>query len=381
MFKKEKGLIKELSNYIVENLGPVYPELEKNVSQIHQILDYEEEVYSTIRSAAKKAWHKLDIDKQPYNLDNIDITPSFVKAFKELHAAKPSEIDGELAHRLYDTHGFDSEAIEQLAQILNIRYDPKTFEKKMEEIRLKSKKSGPHHSLTVDLKGLQPTDDSAKYAYDQRNGKYHFPDSESKLLQIVDSKGNFVKEVSKGASCSLILERTNLYTEAGGQECDEGVIKCGDAFFHVDSLVKINDVIMHKGHLRSGALKVGDSCKVFVHESRRLSNMRNHTSAHLLNAAVKKVKNACCQKSSKVTDRFVNLDVSVFGPKLNLEDIGHIEEVVNKAIKENLNVRVNVTDSQGLYSLDQVTLIPGEVYPESDIRVIEIDNEKDFVSR
>lgn len=34
VFDKPKGLVKELSNYVVENLGPAYPELEKNINQV-----------------------------------------------------------------------------------------------------------------------------------------------------------------------------------------------------------------------------------------------------------------------------------------------------------------------------------------------------------
>lgn len=34
VFGKDRGLIKELSNYVVENLGDVYPELERNISQV-----------------------------------------------------------------------------------------------------------------------------------------------------------------------------------------------------------------------------------------------------------------------------------------------------------------------------------------------------------
>lgn len=34
VFGKERGLIKELSNYVVENLGDVYPELERNIRQV-----------------------------------------------------------------------------------------------------------------------------------------------------------------------------------------------------------------------------------------------------------------------------------------------------------------------------------------------------------
>lgn len=37
VFNKQKGLVKELSNYVVENLGPTYPELEKNIGQVSDI--------------------------------------------------------------------------------------------------------------------------------------------------------------------------------------------------------------------------------------------------------------------------------------------------------------------------------------------------------
>jgi alanyl-tRNA synthetase len=34
VFKKETGLLKELTNYVIEHLGPVYTELERNVKQV-----------------------------------------------------------------------------------------------------------------------------------------------------------------------------------------------------------------------------------------------------------------------------------------------------------------------------------------------------------
>lgn len=33
-FKTDKGLLKELTNYVVENLGAVYPEMETNIKQV-----------------------------------------------------------------------------------------------------------------------------------------------------------------------------------------------------------------------------------------------------------------------------------------------------------------------------------------------------------
>ncbi|CAG9766243.1 unnamed protein product [Ceutorhynchus assimilis] len=381
VFGKEKGLVKELSNYVVENLGDTYPEMEKNAYQVHQILDYEEEIYNSIRLAAKKDWQKLaSSEKNLPNIDHLDITPSFIKAFRELNALKPLEIDGDLAHRLYDTHGFDSEGIEQLAQVLNIKFSPSTFTEKMEEIKLKSK-SGRQISMNPivnDLaNNLEKTDDFEKYAY---NTNYEFSEIEAKVLQIIE-KDNLVNKIKNGTSCSLLLDKTNLYCEAGGQEADRGKIKFQNSVFNIELVKNINGLIFHKGFFKGDSLEVGSTGTVSIDRDFRLGNMRNHTSAHLLNAAIKQIKTATCQKSSKVTHQYVNLDVSVFGPKLNFEDIVKVEEIISKVINDKLEVRVSTTDSQGLYSFDQITLIPGEVYPENEIRVIEIADGSEFVSR
>lgn len=337
-----------------------------------------------IRASAKKEWDKLAANNKNLPIiDHIDITPSFIKAFKELYSAKPAEIDGEWAHKLYDTHGFDGEAIEQLAQVLNIKFNPETYVNKMEEIKLKSKSNRQIFvdKLTTAMaeNDLKKTDDTAKYSYNKTGTKYIFPEVQSQVLQIID-KDQFIFEAKDETSCSLILDKTNLYCEAGGQESDRGTIKFQDAIFSIDSITKINDIIIHRGHLSGNSLKIGSQGAVSIDHNFRLSNMRNHTCAHLLNAAIKQIKTATCQKSSKVTHLYVNLDVSVFGPKLNLDDIVKIENIISNVIKHKTEVRVNQTDSQGLYCYEQVTLIPGEVYPDNEIRVIEIED-GNFVSR
>ncbi|XP_050315762.1 alanine--tRNA ligase, mitochondrial isoform X2 [Anthonomus grandis grandis] len=370
VFGNERGLIKELTNYVVENLGDVYPEMERNISLVHQILDYEEEVYRAIHNEAKKEWTKFALNHPNLpNIDSIDITPSFIKAFKELHLNKVEEIDENLAYKLYDTHGFDAEGIQTLAQLLNIKFNEETFTKKMDQIKLKSKSN--REILVADQPiGLPPTDDSDKYCYSKTSGQYNFPETHCQVIQIL-------------ADGALVLDKTNLYSESGGQQSDTGTIKFENgATFFVHQLENVRNTIIHKGNLSSGTVKPGLKGSITINQQRRLGAMRNHTCAHLLNAAIKKIKSATCQKSSKVTDKFVNLDVSVFGPKLNVEDVVKVEEIVNGVIADKAEVRVSTTDSQGLYSLDNVTLIPGEVYPDREIRLVEVEGcGTSFVSR
>lgn len=347
------------------------------------MINYEEEVYSAIRKQAKKDWNKFSVGKTLPNIDSLDITPSFIKAFKELYVLKPDEIDADWAYRLYDTHGFDSEAIEQLAEVLKIKFNPETYEKKMNEIKAKSRSNRQvviREHLVESLIDLGKTEDSTKYTYSKVEGEYTFPDTSCRVLRIVD-KDQFASEVKSDKTCGLILDRTNLYSEAGGQESDKGKIVFESGTFHVESLSNINGLIVHRGFLKGSTIQVGSEGIVTVNSDYRLNNMKNHTSAHLLNAAIKRIKSVSCQKSSRVTHEYVNLDVSVFGEKLDVDDIVKVEEDINRVIKDGVEVRISTTDSQGLYSYDQVTLIPGETYPDNEIRIVEIDDGNGFISR
>lgn len=347
------------------------------------MINYEEDVYRTIRKQAKKDWNKFSVGKTLPNIDNLDITPSFIKAFKELYVLKPDEIDADWAYRLYDTHGFDSEAIEQLAQVLKIKFNPETYEKKMNEIKAKSR-SNRHQivreHLLENLLDLSKTEDLTKYTYSKVQGQYTFPETPCRVLRIVD-KDEFVDVVKNDKTCGLILDRTNLYSDAGGQESDKGKIVFESGTFHVESLYNINGLIVHRGFLKGANIQVGSEGIVTVNSDHRLHNMRNHTSAHLLNAAIKRIKSVSCQKSSRVTHEYVNLDVSVFGDKLDVDDIVKVEEDINGVIQSGVEVRISTTDSQGLYSYDQITLIPGETYPDNEIRIVEIEDGNGFISR
>lgn len=108
--------------------------------------------------------------------------------------------------------------------------------------------------------------------------------------------------------------------------------------------------------------------------------MQNHTGVHLLNAVLKKLKSATCQKSSKVTDKYLNFDVAIFGDKLSDKDVIQIENNILDVIRKGEPVRISEINSQELLRYDVVTLIPGEIYPETGIRIVEVQN-SGFVSR
>lgn len=185
--------------------------------------------------------------------------------------------------------------------------------------------------------------------------------------------------------CSLILDRTNLYCQAGGQSTDKGEIKFSDnSFFEIIDTEMISGRILHSGYFKScdnKKLQANVKGVLSVNSKRRLNSMRNHTSTHLLNAKLKQIKGATCQKSSKVTETHLTFDVAIFNRKLTVEETEQLETQILELIRKARPVVVSKINSQKLLDFDFITTIPGEVYPNDEIRIIEIEDDGFFVSR
>lgn len=140
------------------------------------------------------------------------------------------------------------------------------------------------------------------------------------------------------------------------------------------SVENVNGYILHKGFYKSekGPLKVQSSGRLKVDEEFRLNCMRNHTATHILNACLKKVKGVTCQKSSKVTEKNLCFDVALFGDKLKPHEIMVIEDEIRRIIEIDKPVEINEVDSGKLLNFDEITLIPGETYPDTGIRIVEV---------
>lgn len=156
---------------------------------------------------------------------------------------------------------------------------------------------------------------------------------DAKVCALVNADGELVDALGAGEEGAVVLDRTVFYAQSGGQVGDRGVITCNDNSFEVADTSKNDDSIyFHKGVVTSGVISVGDSVKASLDADFRKSVMRNHTAAHLLQAALRKVLgNHVEQAGQLVNDKEVRFDFTHFNA-LTADEISQVEAIVNDFI-------------------------------------------------
>lgn len=156
---------------------------------------------------------------------------------------------------------------------------------------------------------------------------------DAKVCALVNADGELVDALGAGEEGAVVLDRTVFYAQSGGQVGDRGVITCNDNSFAVADTSKNDDSIyFHKGVVTSGVISVGDSVKASLDADFRKSVMRNHTAAHLLQAALRKVLgNHVEQAGQLVNDNEVRFDFTHFNA-LTADEISQVEAIVNDFI-------------------------------------------------
>lgn len=122
-------------------------------------------------------------------------------------------------------------------------------------------------------------------------------------------------------------------------------------------------------------MQVGDECLISIDENHRLGAMRHHTTAHLLNAALKKLLPVIGQRGSDVLSDELKFECSTFGRKLSLQDVKKIEELINKTIEADIPIKTKTVNILQMLNEEDLTVIPGEVYPDTGIRIVELKSD------
>lgn len=236
---------------------------------------------------------------------------------------------GEDAFKLNDTYGFPLDLTKDILEEKGITVDEDKFN------ALLAAQKATARAARKDAGADAWKGNSVKIDADKTEfvGYTDF-DCDAKILAIVNADGELVDMLGAGESGTVVLDKTPFYAQSGGQVGDSGVIKNGEnnAFIVADTAKNADSVYLHKGEVSRGIISVCDSVFASINAARRKSIMRNHTAAHLLQAALRQVLGTHVEQAGQlVNETEVRFDFTHFNP-MTTQEIAKVEMLVNKFI-------------------------------------------------
>ncbi|MBQ7838296.1 MAG: alanine--tRNA ligase [Clostridia bacterium] len=153
-------------------------------------------------------------------------------------------------------------------------------------------------------------------------------------VKAIIADGERADVATAESNIALVLDKTAFYGESGGQVGDTGVIKTANAVFEVTATNKTPDgIVLHIGKIVDGdSISVGDEAVATICAASREATMRNHTAAHLLQAALRETLGSHVEQAGQlVNENAMRFDFTHFSA-LTSDELAEVENKVNNII-------------------------------------------------
>ncbi|HET8907556.1 MAG TPA: alanine--tRNA ligase [Ktedonobacterales bacterium] len=306
---------------------------------------------------------------------NQTLTAGLHLLTRELDAlakAGKREVPGELAFKLYDTHGFPVELTAEVARERGMTVDRAGYDGAMQ--RQQDQAQGGHvfvreheEEAWTKVSNALPTTSFTGY-----EGTL----SSSEVVAMLVN-GKPADEASAPQEAALVLAATPFYAEAGGQMGDHGVIGSQTGIFQVsDTQRPVPGLIVHYGKMIEGHLRVGTEVRAEVDANRRRAIMRNHSATHLLHRALKDILGEQVhQQGSLVAPDRLRFDFNMTRP-MTVEELREIDRHVNSAVLANSVVHTETMPYREAVATGAMALF-SEKYGDT-VRVVTMGTSKEL---
>ena len=287
--------------------------IEENKSAYPELVDQKEFIQKLIRTEEESFGKTID--------QGLELLGEL------MDKADGNTISGEDAFRLYDTFGFPLDLTRDIVEEKGFTVDEETFQSLMKEQKERAR--------SARKKGVDGWDDAGSQ-YDGLPKTefvgYDALSAECEILTIVKSS-EASGSVEEGEEAVLVLNQTPFYAESGGQVGDTGCITADGAEFEVTGTTKTpSGLFLHTGVQRKGTMHLNQSVTAQVDQARRAAIMRNHTAAHLTQAALRSVLGTHVQQAGQLVDEHrMRFDFTHFSA-MTAEELREVEAKVNDAI-------------------------------------------------
>jgi alanyl-tRNA synthetase len=280
------------------------------------------------------------------------------------------QIPGGEAFKLYDTFGLPPDFIQDAARDAGILFDQAGFDEAMQQQKKRARaswKGGAKEAANPVYAKLAETYKTEPDFYFATNTK------DCHIEAIITKKGQ-VNELKEGEEGEVILDRTVIYAESGGQVSDTGSFYDNSESLQVAEVrgayYPVTGLIAHKV-LAKETLRVGDRVAVVADAPRREHVKRNHTGTHLVHAALRNILGTHVKQAGSLNapDR-LRFDFSHFAA-VDPEELRDIEQQVNEHILQNVEMQTDVTSLDDALASGALAFF-GDKYPEQNVRVVTI---------
>ena len=351
----DRPFLTELVDTVIHENKAGYPELEEHADYIKKVIGTEEERFYKTIDQGLNILNGL--------IDNIT---------KAALSGKEKILSGIDAFKLNDTFGFPLDLTREIAAEAGIAVDEENFQVEMKKQKEKARQDRLSRDISgwsADLFGELNAEPTVFTGYDVLEDKgtvLALSDGEE-LLEAVSTDDGAKEGVL------VVLDRTPFYAESGGQVADTGtIVTASGARLEVKAVKKTpKGYFVHTCTLTEGTAIVGETATASVSKGRRRAIARNHTSAHLLQKALREVLGSHVhQAGSYEDDERVRFDFTHFSA-VTPEELALVEHIVNQKIFEALDVTVQNMPLAEAKKMGAMALF-GEKYGEM-VRVVDIN--------
>ncbi len=278
-------------------------------------------------------------------------------------------MSGADAFKLSDTYGFPLDLTKDILDEKGMTVDEQEYLSLMTEARKKAReahKDAGAEAWKSSGNATKGMDKTPFVGYETLSG-------DSEILAVVVD-GEKKQAATEDDNITLVLSETPFYAESGGQVGDVGVIKGNGFEFTVENTTKTHEgVVLHHGYISDGeTVSCGDKVHAEVNRSVREATMRNHTAAHLLQAALRKILGTHVEQAGQlVNSEAVRFDFTHFSA-LTADELRKVENTVNEVIMSAVPVVTSEMPIDEAKKLGAMALF-GEKYGDI-VRVVKADD-------
>ncbi|GII65430.1 alanine--tRNA ligase [Sphaerisporangium krabiense] len=343
----EERYMHELTATTIEVMGRQYPELKVDAANIHTVIDAEETSFlGTLRTG----------------------TAIFDAAVEETKRKGRAVLAGPQAFQLHDTYGFPIDLTLEMAAEQGLKVDEEGFRRLMQEQRDRAKAdSAAKKTGNADVSVLGAMLDKA--------GRvdflgYDLTVAEATVVGVLVD-GASVQAAGAGATVEVVLDRTPFYAEGGGQLADQGVIRSSGASVEiVDVQSPFAGLVVHRGKVSEGEIRVGDPVQAEIDVERRRAISRSHTATHLVHRGFRNaLGESAAQAGSENSPGRFRFDFTAAGAVAPAV-LRDVEDEVNAILINDLKVHAYHTSLDEARAMGALALF-GEKYGD-EVRIVEV---------